>query len=103
MAKKIYVIGKFENKFITSTINVEKETTKYYYLDDTCWGLNFDLILKKDEEGLNWTTDKAKFPEVQQNYVNQVINFQRDKINVAQNNLARLIENAKELGFKVEE
>ena len=103
MAKKIYVIGEFENKFTTSTINVEKETTKCYYLDDTCWGLNFNFILKKAEEGLNWTTDKAKFPEVQQDYVNQVINFQRHKINEAQNNLARLIESAKNLGLKVEE
>ena len=103
MAKKIYVIGEFENKFTTSTIDVEKETTKCYYLDDTCWGLNFNFILKKAEEGLNWTTDKAKFPEIKQNYVNKIINAQKNKIIEAQDGFARLIESAKNLGLKVEE
>lgn len=103
MAKKIYVIGYFGDKFTTSTIDVTRETTKYYYLDDTCWGLDFDFILKKTDEGWNWTTDKAKFPEIQQNYVNSTINFKRNQITEAQDALARLIENAKRLGLKVEE
>lgn len=103
MAKKVYAIGKFENKLTTSTVNVEKETTRCYYLDHTCWELNFHFILKKAEEGLNWTTDKAKFPEIQQNYVNKVINAQKNKIIEAQDDLARLIEDAKRLGLKVEE
>lgn len=103
MAKKIYAIGQFRNEFTISTIDVEKETTRYYYLDNTCLALNCHFILKKDEEGLNWTTDKAKFLEIQQNYVNKVINAQKNKIIEAQDGFARLIESAKNLGLKVEE
>lgn len=103
MAKKIYGIRYWCRRFHIGIVDVVKETKKLYYVEEISLALEYKKALKKAEEGLNWTTDKAKFPEIQQNYVNKVINAQKNKIIEAQDDLARLIEDAKRLGLKVEE
>lgn len=102
MAKKIYVIKYLFNHFGTYTVNIIDETQSFYYIE-SCFGLDFKSRISKSAEGKTWTTDEAKFPEIQQNYVNKIINAQKNNIIAAQDNLTRLIENAKKLGLKVEE
>lgn len=103
MAKKIYVIQYWGKRFHIDIVDVVKETKNLYYVEKTSLALKYEKVLNKTDEGSNWTTNEAMFPKVKQNYVNEAIKAQRNNIVKEQDDLARLIKDAKNLGLKVEE
>ena len=103
MPKKIYAINYWCSRFNIDTVDVVKETKKLYYIDGYSIALDWRNTLHKADEGGNWTTNKAMFSKVKQNYVNAVIESQRKQIVVEQNKLTHLIEQVKDLGLTVKE
>lgn len=104
--KTIYYIGnEYSRGITTGEIPVVKETEKMYYIDRAARKVALHCCeqFRKSEEGINWTTDKAKFKEVAQKYVDDKLYWAKKRLLVAQNELEKLKHDIIALGLEVKQ